>query len=424
MHPAEHIVYILDKIYKAGLTTTSGGNISIKDAEGHIWISPAALDKGNLKAKDIMCVKKDGTVEGIHTASSEYPFHKAVYEKRPDIKALIHAHSPALLAFSLVHKIPNTELTPAISQICGKVGYAGYALPGSKELGKKIAEEFKPNIAAVIMENHGVIVAGTDLQDAYKRFETLEFAAKTLIAAETLGEAHYLSAKQIKLVEQNTQNNLENFVHKISDKEEKEKRKEIIHIINRAYKQGITPAFYTAVSIRLQENNFLITPDNIPPDNLDIKDLVLIKNKHKEKGKQPDRSVQMHQAIYNANPDINSIIITQTSNITAFGIAAEKINVRTIPESWILLQDVLDKNFEAQFKADFAENFTKKTPALIIRNDSIILTGNTLLQTFDRLEVAEMSAKSLLMSNPLGKLVPINDKEVEELSRISRLLQK
>ena len=78
MHPRDQITMIIDKIYRSGLTTTSGGNISIIDENGDIWVTPSAIDKGTLRASDIVCVRKDGTIDGRHKPSSEFPFHKAI----------------------------------------------------------------------------------------------------------------------------------------------------------------------------------------------------------------------------------------------------------------------------------------------------------------------------------------------------------
>ena len=86
MHPADQITVVIGRIYRSGMTTTSGGNISIKDENGDIWITPGAVDKGSLTPKDIVCVKADGTVIGPHKPSSEFPFHKAIYEMRPKIE--------------------------------------------------------------------------------------------------------------------------------------------------------------------------------------------------------------------------------------------------------------------------------------------------------------------------------------------------
>lgn len=73
MHPAEQIAIIIGRIYRSEMTTTSGGNLSIMDENGDMWITPAAIDKGSLTPADIMCVKADGTIIRPHRPSSEYP---------------------------------------------------------------------------------------------------------------------------------------------------------------------------------------------------------------------------------------------------------------------------------------------------------------------------------------------------------------
>ena len=90
MHPAEQIVMLLSRVYQKGLTTTSGGNLSVKDSEGNIWITPSGIDKGSLTASDICKVLPDGTVVGKYKPSVELPFHKLVYKTRPDVSAVLH----------------------------------------------------------------------------------------------------------------------------------------------------------------------------------------------------------------------------------------------------------------------------------------------------------------------------------------------
>ena len=198
MHPVEQINVIIGRIYRGGMTTTSGGNISIRDKNGDIWITPSGVDKGSLTTKDIMQVKKDGTIIGPHRPSSELPFHRAIYEARPEITAIIHAHPPALVAFSIAGIVPDTKIVPQAHHICGDVGFAPYGTPGSEDLGEKIAREFQDTrYRAVIMENHGVVLGGVDMMDAYQRFETLEFCCRTIINAKRLGGVNYLSDEQV-----------------------------------------------------------------------------------------------------------------------------------------------------------------------------------------------------------------------------------
>ena len=73
MHPTDQITVIIGRIYRSGMTTTSGGNISIRDESRNIWITPSGVDKGSLTATDIVCIKPDGTVSGAHKPSSELP---------------------------------------------------------------------------------------------------------------------------------------------------------------------------------------------------------------------------------------------------------------------------------------------------------------------------------------------------------------
>ncbi len=135
MHPREQIVTIMRRVYGYGMTTTSGGNISVLDESGDLWITPGGIDKGRLAEGDIVRMRGDTVVEGTHAPSSEYPFHRAVFSRRPDIRAVLHAHPAALVAFSLVRTIPDTSIIPQAHAVCGAVGYAPYAMPGSEELG-------------------------------------------------------------------------------------------------------------------------------------------------------------------------------------------------------------------------------------------------------------------------------------------------
>ena len=86
MHPADQLVMIMERIYGYGMTTMSGGNLSILDDNGDIWITPGSIDKGNLTRNDIVCIKADGTIQGIHKPSSEYPFHQKIYQGIFDIQ--------------------------------------------------------------------------------------------------------------------------------------------------------------------------------------------------------------------------------------------------------------------------------------------------------------------------------------------------
>src|SRR5947209_5244893 len=192
LHPRDEILEAMERIYRYRMTTTSGGNLSISDAAGDVWITPARVDKGGLRREDIVCVHSDDSMEGERRPSSELPIHRQIRERRPELGGIVHAHPTALVAFSLVHRVPDTRLFHQAWSVCGEPGFAPYELPGSAALGTRVADTFAAGYDCVILENHGVVTAGSDLRQAFRRFETLEFTGKTLIKASLLGgEVHF-----------------------------------------------------------------------------------------------------------------------------------------------------------------------------------------------------------------------------------------
>lgn len=419
MHPREQITMVISRIYRRGLTTTSGGNISVIDENGDIWVTPSAVDKGSLTPEDIVCVKRDGSVIGRHKPSSEFPFHRSIYASRPDIKSIIHAHPPALVSFSIVRQIPNTNIVSQARHVCGPIGYADYRLPGSQDLGDVIAAEFVKGFHGVIMENHGTVVGGADMADCFLRFETLEFCARTILYAKMVGDPVYLKDEDISAFDEQLPPLLPEMTDHAYPGDEREVRTEICNIVHRACSQGLMTSSYGTISRRWRGNDFLITPTDVPRWDLQPRDIVQIKNGHREQGKFPSRSAYLHQQIYEQHPGINSIILTQSPYLMAFAVSNADFNVRTIPESWIFLQDVHTLAFGDHFagKTAVSDRLSKNSPALLVKNDCALVTGDKLLQTFDYLEVAEFSAKSLIMAASLGNMVPINDEQVEELRK-------
>jgi len=406
----------MERIYGYGMTTTSGGNLSILDENGDMWITPAGVDKGTLKPQDIICVKPDGTMMGPHKPSSEYPFHRAIYQKRPDFRAIVHAHPPALIAFSIARQIPNTRIIPQAHTVCGQVGYAPYRLPGSLELGAVIADTFAQGYDAVLLENHGVVAGGESLLAAFQRFETLDFCARTLIQARSVGEVHSLTDDEIALTRKHGEK-LPTFKPTFHTSRERELRQHIIDLVHRAYDQQLMTSTAGTVSARVDENSFLITPYGLDRLYLDLDDIVLIRDGQRERRKQPSRATRMHMAIYQAHPEIGAIITAQSPNAVAYSVTRRKLDTRTIPESYIVLRDIPLMPYGVQFDdgKKIIKQLAKDKPVLLLENDAILTTGATLMQAFDRLEVAEFSAQAVIATAHIGELVPIGTEEVKEL---------
>jgi L-fuculose-phosphate aldolase len=418
LHPREQLVQIMHRVYHGGMTTLSGGNLSIREANGDIWITPSGIDKGKLMPQDIMCVRADGKVEGAHKPSSEFPFHRAIYAHRPDLNAIVHAHPPALVAFSIARQIPSTSIIPQAQHICGAVGYAPYALPGSEQLGARIAETFAQGYNVVLLENHGVATGGSDLLAAFQRLETLDFCARAQIRAQKLGTLNELTGDDLRLFATHYVD-LPEVAHTTYSSHERELRQHIVEVVHRAYERHLMISTEGVVSARLEGDCFLITPTRFDRRSIEIEDVVFINDNQRERGKQPSRSVRLHNAIYRTHPAVQSIMIAQAPAITAYAIAASHFDTRTIPESYILLRDIPLMPYGAQYRQPerVADLVSLRSPVLLLQNDCVMTVGRSILEAFDRLEVAEYSAQSLLDTMAIGPLVPIGQAEIHDLER-------
>ena len=416
LHPRDQIVMIMQRIYGYGMTTTSGGNLSIRDENGDIWISPAGYDKGSLSPHDVVCVHPDGKVSGVHKPSSELPFHTAIYEARPDVRAILHAHPPALVSFSLVRTVPDTRILPTARMLCGEVGYAPYDVPGSSALGDKIAKVFGEGYNTVLLENHGIACAGVSLFEAFQRFETLDFCARLIVESGRIGTPHNLAEDQLSFIK-GTSHLLPEFDPPAASSRERELRSTMSLLISRAYEQMLFTSTEGTFSARLDREAFLITPYGADRKYIEASDIVLIHRGMRERGKVPSRSVLLHEKIYARHPDLNAVIIAHPPHVMAFGVAHVKFDSRTIPESYIMLRDVPLLKFGMQYteREKMAELIGPDTPIAIIENDCVIVTGLTLLEAYDRLEVAEFSAKAIISARSIGPISPISDTQVAEL---------
>ncbi len=416
LDPREQLVNIMNRIYNTGMTTLSGGNLSIKDDNGDLWITPAAVDKGNLTPQDIIRMCADGRVVGPHKPSSEHPFHHAIYAQRPDLKAIVHAHPPALVSFSIARQVPNTHIIPQAQRICGRVGYAPYALPGSQQLGANIAATFAEGYNVVLLENHGIATGGTNLLEAFQRLETLDFCARTLLKAKGMGPVSVLTDEQLAPFDQ-AFNLLPEFVPESHSSHERSLRKLLVEIVHRAYDRQLMISTEGVVSARVDEDSFLITPTGLDRRGLDIEDIVLIRSGQREQGKIPSRSIRLHRAIYQRHPHIHSVMTAQSPHATAFAISAMPFDTKTIPESYIMLRDIPVIPYGTQYLEPerIASVVSERVPVVLIQNDCILTVGSTIMQSFDRLEVAEFSARSLIETGAIGHLIPIGDNEIRAL---------
>ncbi|MBO8435762.1 MAG: class II aldolase/adducin family protein [Spirochaetes bacterium] len=172
------VALFMKRTYDRGLTTATGGNISMRFGE-IMLITPSGKDKGSLTADDIAEVDL-ATGENLtpdKKLSIETDMHRSVYLKRGDVNAVVHSHPVFACLFTASEEKINTTLIAESYFLLDEVEKVPYRLMGTPELAEAVAE-YAPDHNALLLENHGAIAFGKTLIAAFDRLECLEQAAK------------------------------------------------------------------------------------------------------------------------------------------------------------------------------------------------------------------------------------------------------
>ena len=182
---------------KKNFTPGMSGNISARYGE-NIIITTSGSANGYLEEDDFVLIDFEGKpVKSKKKPSSEKMLHVEFYKMRPDINYILHVHPPYLSSFASANKALEEPIMAENVFYFGHIPLAEYGLPGSKDLVEKTSKYFK-DFDAVLMANHGFIVGGTTLKDAYLKLELAESYAQVVLNTNILGGAVLLNEKQVE----------------------------------------------------------------------------------------------------------------------------------------------------------------------------------------------------------------------------------
>lgn len=482
--PREILVGWLARLYRHGLTTTTGGNLSLVDEDGTMYITPSGGDKAIVPPHKIAVRRKgEENFEGPAPPSMEWPLHTAAYQARPGCKAVLHAHSMTLVAFSLAQhtkgqsdeslsdpRLPDTRVLVGAYQACGKVALAPYDLPGSRALADGCRKAFETGADCVILQNHGVVVVGKTMHQAYDRFVSLEYLARSIVSAMPLTLAPKpLDPLLLRFATDLDNESKENPFPKplpiapisarIVTGMEKEERSKLCTFVKRAYDQNLITSSSGSFSTRMSRSNdhdlaFVVSPTGVDRRSLEPADLCYISsnpkaaiNSEEPKTKvaktgnhnsnlwfhpvhtrddpeaaDPSRAAAVHGTIYRMHPEIKHVMVVQPPFATSYCITGRPFNSAGIPESHIILHKVQTLPIEAVLKDDgkaLAMSFDPSTGrnTVLVEGYGLVTIGKDLLKTFIQVEVCEAMCGVSLTALRRGPVALLSEEQVDDIDK-------
>jgi L-fuculose-phosphate aldolase len=191
------IVEIGRRLHDRAYIASNDGNISVRVGTDRIMATPKGVSKGYMTPAMMVVTDMSGTkVAGTHEPSSELLMHLAVYETRPDIRAVVHAHPPVATGFAVAGIPLDRAVLAEVVTTLGSIPIADYGTPSTSELADAVRRYVSAH-DGLLLANHGALTAAGDLFGAYFKMETIEHFARISLVARLLGRERVLSREEV-----------------------------------------------------------------------------------------------------------------------------------------------------------------------------------------------------------------------------------
>jgi L-fuculose-phosphate aldolase len=202
------VVRVCRLMWEKGFVAASDGNVSVRLGKKWLLATPSGFSKGFLSPSDVVLCDLQGQAtyssyqSGAKcTPSSEILLHLEVYRQRPDVRAVVHAHPPITIAFTIAGISLAQCVLPEVVVNLGQVPTTAYATPSSPE-GPEVIRHLIREHDALVVDRHGTVTVGPTLFEAYMKLEKVEHLAEITLAARQLGRVGLLPQEEVcKLVE-------------------------------------------------------------------------------------------------------------------------------------------------------------------------------------------------------------------------------
>jgi len=192
---SEDIVAVGRRLDEKQFIAANDGNISAKSMAGHIIITPTGVSKGKLEPAALAEIDDTGQSLNNVRPTSEYRMHLAIYRQRPDVAAVVHAHSPYATACGLLGWDMRDAVLPEVVVSIGRIPILPYRPPSTQALADQVGEAIRIS-EVVLLERHGIVSVGSSLMQAYERLERAEHAFHIWYLVRSAGQITTMTQSQ------------------------------------------------------------------------------------------------------------------------------------------------------------------------------------------------------------------------------------
>lgn len=194
----KELIEYCHKAAAQGFVSSTDGNLSVRTKTGTFLITASAVNKGDIEHRHILEMDSEGNlVKGAGKVSTENKLHRYIYEKRRDVRAVVHCHPVYATAFASCGAVLDIPVFPEVVLTLGRIPLCRYSTPSTDELHKSL-DPFIDYANVFLLENHGAVTVGKSLKEAYYRMEKLEHAAKTIYLANSMGGVKTIAPDKLR----------------------------------------------------------------------------------------------------------------------------------------------------------------------------------------------------------------------------------
>ncbi|OAO17346.1 aldolase [Blastocystis sp. ATCC 50177/Nand II] len=381
----------MTSLYRRDLTTTSGGNVSIKSPDGRIWMTPTGVDKCNVKPEQVCSITPNGEIVGSFKPTSEWKMHFDIYKERDDVNAIVHTHTPSLLTCALSHQLPHLHSFPAVHTFLGDISMVPYRICGSDKLASACAQSVRenPHSKCFLLLNHGVLVVGSSADEAFNRLELLDRIASLYLVSKLHLDYTPLSSIPAAphLLRESTFRN----------PQYQPCYEELFRFSKRAYDHHLVTTEHLFSMIDPHQPAILHT--TLPLLRLTSADASTASVSETVNGTHLD----YHSRIYERNTSVRVIFECLPLYTSALLLLKNCYATDIMPESFIVIGKIKYISKQDASPAFAASCIQEGATVLLIEEYGVMVIGESAMQAYDRLEVLEATSKAVYMCNDTSR---------------------